>query len=75
MGRGGIGGRLRRVGWAARAVVRCPGCGLRPQDKGHIVVDDKDPAPELPGVCPACGRDVKIRIRVVYEAEGGGDAA
>ena len=56
-------------------VVRCPGCGLRPQDKGHVVVDDKDPAPELPEVCPECGRNTKIRIRVVYEAEGGNDAA
>ncbi len=75
MGRGGIEGRLRRVGSAARAAVRCPGCGLRPQDRGHVVVDDKDPAPELSEVCPACGRNTKIHIRVVYEAEGGNDAA
>ncbi len=57
---------------ADRQAGRCPGCGLRPQDKGHVVVDDKDPAPELSEVCPACGRNTKIHIRVVYEAERGG---
>ena len=67
-----IKGRLRR---AEAAVVggRCPGCKLRPQDKGHIVVEDKkgtrDPVPGLPEVCPECGRHTRIRIVVVEDPD------
>ena len=52
----------------------CQECGLRPQDKGYIVVDDNDPAGHIPEVCPECGRATKIHIRVVYEGEGEGVA-
>ena len=81
MGRGGIEGRLARLEASVRGTSACPGCGLRPQDKGHIVVEGvvegEDPAPELPEVCPECGHRTRIRIRVEYEdaqeaAEGGG---
>ena len=49
----------------------CPGCRLRPQDKGYIVVDGKDPVPEIPEVCPECGRYTRLHIVVVEEGEGG----
>ncbi len=66
-----LNGRIGRLESSARGTSACPACGLRPRDSGHIVVDDKDPVPELPDVCPACGRDTKIRLRVVYEGEEG----
>lgn len=47
----------------------CPRCCLRPQDKGYIVVDGKDPVPELPEVCPECGRSTRIHIVVVEDEE------
>ncbi len=72
-------GRLRRAEASVRGLY-CPGCGLRPRDKGYIVVEGevegKDPAPPgLPEVCPECGRSTRIRIVVVEEEEadeGGG---
>ena len=70
-----IDGRVRKLESSVRGTRTCPGCGLRPRDKGHIVVDDKDPVPELPEVCPECGRDTKLHIRVVYEGEEEGEGA
>ena len=71
-------GRLRRAE-AAVGGGRCPGCKLRPQDRGYIVIEDekgtRDPVPGLPEVCPACGRHTRLRIVVVEDAEaeeGGG---
>lgn len=66
-------GRLRRIESASRTALRCPGCRLRPQDKGYIVVDGKDPSeapPDVPEVCPECGRSTRVHIKVVYEGEG-----
>jgi rubrerythrin len=62
-----FGSRLRRVEAKASGSKRCPECALRPQDKGYIVVDDKDPVPELPEVCPECGRNTRLHIVVVEE--------
>jgi hypothetical protein len=58
--------RLRRME-ASFGGGRCPECGLRPQDKGYIVVDGKDPVPEMPEMCPECGRYTRIHIVVVYD--------
>lgn len=69
-GVGFIKSRLRRIESASRAVARCPGCRLRTQDRDYIVVDGKDPAPEVPEVCPECGRSTRLYIQVVYEGEG-----
>lgn len=65
--------RLRRAETATRGYRSgpCPECGLRPQDKGYIVVEGKDPVPHLPEVCPECGRSTRICIHVVYEGEEG----
>jgi hypothetical protein len=69
----GIFNRLEKLKASARngPSGRCLECGLMPQDKGYIVVDDNDPAGHLPEVCPECGRSTKIHIRVVYEGEEG----
>ena len=74
MSRGNVSSRLERLEATARSGPsgRCPECGLMPQDKGYIVVDDNDPAEHVPEVCPECGRSTKIRIRLVYEGEEGG---
>jgi rRNA maturation protein Nop10 len=59
---------------------RCPECGLRPQEKGYIVLEEeivgevRDPVPELPEVCARCGRSTRIRIVVVEESPGEGAA-
>ena len=73
MSRGNISSRLQKLEASARSGPsgRCPECGLMPQDKGYIVVDDNDPAGHIPEVCPECGRTTKIHIRVVYEGEEG----
>jgi hypothetical protein len=62
--------RLRRVEASVRGGP-CPECGLRPQDKGYIVVCGKDLAPHVPEVCPECGRSTKVHIRVLYEGDEG----
>lgn len=64
--------RLRRLEAASRQVRRCPECGFRSQDRGYIVVDGNDPVPELPEVCPECGRYTRIHIVVVEEGDEGG---
>jgi hypothetical protein len=67
--------RLRRLEKLRRGRLRCPGCGLMLESKGYIVVDGNDPAPEVPEVCPECGRNTRLHIVVVYEdeeGEGGG---
>ncbi len=66
--------RLRRIEEASRPS-RCPGCSLRPEDKGYIVLDGKDPVPEVPEVCEECGRNTRLHIVVVYgdDEEGEGD--
>jgi rubrerythrin len=71
--RGNVSSRLERLEASAHVGPsgRCPECGLGPQDKGYIVIDDNDPARHIPGVCPQCGRSSKIYIRVVYEGEEG----
>lgn len=69
--------RLRRVEGKARRGpgARCPECGLRPQDKGYIVLDDRvlgevrDPVPALPETCPGCGRGTRMRIVVAWDSE------
>lgn len=68
-----FGSRLRRVEAATRKGPggRCSECGLRPQDKGYIVVDGMDPVPHLPEVCPQCSRSTRLHIVVVYEGEEG----
>jgi hypothetical protein len=73
MSRGNISSRLEKLEASARSGQsgRCPGCDLRPQDNGYIVVDANDPAGHIPEVCPECGRSTKIHIRVVYEGEEG----
>jgi hypothetical protein len=73
MSRGNISSRLEKLESSARSGPsgRCPQCGLMPQDKGYIVVDDNDPARHIPELCPECGRSTKIHIRVVYEGEEG----
>jgi hypothetical protein len=67
-------GRLRRLEDRRRGGP-CPECGLRPQDKGYIVVDGNDPVPELPEVCEACGRDTRLHIVVVYDGDEEGEGA
>ena len=73
MSRGNISSRLEKLEASARSGPsgRCSQCGLMPQDKGYLVVEDNDPAGHIPGVCPECGRSTKIHIRVVYEGEEG----
>ena len=70
-----IEGRLRRAEASARGSSCCPRCGLRPRDRGHIVVEGvvegEDPVPELPEVCPSCGRYARVRIVVVEEGGRG----
>jgi hypothetical protein len=77
MSRGNISSRLEKLEASARSGPsgRCLQCGLMPQDKGYLVVDDIDPAGHIPGVCPECGRSTKIHIRVVYEGEEEGEGA
>jgi hypothetical protein len=62
--------RLKRIEDRSRGVLSCPECGLRSQDKGYIVVDGKDPVPEMPEMCPECGRYTRIHIVVVEEGGG-----
>jgi ribosomal protein L37AE/L43A len=69
-----FGSRLRRAESKMRDSVRCPECGLSPQQRGYIVVDGKDPVPDLPEVCPECGRSTRLRI-VVVEEGGEGEGA
>jgi hypothetical protein len=73
MSRGNVSSRLERLEASARSGPsgRCQQCGLRPPDKGYIVVDDNDPAGHLPEVCPKCGRSTKIHIRVLCGGEEG----
>jgi hypothetical protein len=73
MSRGNVSSRLERLEASARSGPsgRCQQCGLRPPDKGYIVVDDNDPAGHLPEVCPKCGRSTKIHIRVPCGGEEG----
>ena len=63
-------GRLRRLEDRRRGGP-CPECGLRQQDNGYIVVDGNDPVPDLPEVCPRCGRNTRLHMVVVYEGEEG----
>lgn len=70
--------RIRKLEASGRGSGTCPECKLRPQDTGYIVLEDKiagevkDPAPELPEVCPECRRYTRTRIVVVEEGEGVG---
>ncbi len=77
MSRGKIASRLEKLEASARSGPsgRCPQCGLMPQDKGYLVVEDNDPAGHIPEVCPECGRSTKIHIRVVYEGGEEGEGA
>jgi hypothetical protein len=68
-----FGGRLRRAEEKAGGTLRCSGCGLRPQNKGYIVVDGNDPVPHIPEVCPKCGRSTRLHIVIVYDGEEGSD--
>ena len=62
--------RLKRAE-AAAGGGSCSGCRLRPQEGGYIVVDGNDPVPQMPEVCPECGRYTRLHIVVVEEGEGG----
>lgn len=66
----GLRNRLRRLD-NRLGTEPCAGCGLRPQERGYIVVRgsvERDDAPEeLPEVCPECGRYTRTVINVVYE--------
>jgi len=74
MSRGNLSSRLERVEAFARSGPsggRCQACGLRPQDKGYIVLCGNDPQAHLPEVCPKCQRATKIHIHFIYEGEEG----
>ena len=62
--------RIRRVE-ASLGSGPCTECRLPPDGPGYIVVDGKDPVPQMPEICPKCGRNTRLHIVVVEEGEGG----
>jgi hypothetical protein len=68
--------RLRRVEASVRGGP-CPECNLSPRDKGYMVVEGalegKDPAPDVPEVCPKCGRNTKVHLRVLHDGNEAGE--
>ena len=55
-----INNRIRKLESSARGTSACRGCGLRPRERGRVVVlYGGNPAGRVPGACPACGRDTE----------------
>jgi len=63
---GSIDSRLRRLEESGDS---CPECAARPLQTYPYYPDDSESAPTVP-VCPSCGRELGILLRVVYEGGG-----